>query len=71
MAKTRFRSDVSEAMYNAASGLHRVKIIDKKMMREYDDLCIEKAPEFNPRQERVASSPMSVSQPTERVRYLD
>ncbi|BBU32428.1 transcriptional regulator (plasmid) [Burkholderia sp. THE68] len=46
MAKTRFRSDASEAIHSAASGLHHAKVIDKKTMREYDDLCIEKAPEF-------------------------
>ncbi|BCQ27093.1 DNA-binding transcriptional regulator (plasmid) [Caballeronia sp. NK8] len=46
MSKTRFRSDASEATHSAASGLHRAKVIDKKTMREYDDLCIEKAPEF-------------------------
>jgi putative transcriptional regulator len=47
MAKTRFKSDASEAIHSAASGLHRAKVIDKKTMREYEDLCIEPAPEFN------------------------
>ena len=49
MAKTRFRSDASEAIHSAASGLYRAKVIDKKTMREYDDLCIEEAPAFNPK----------------------
>ncbi|BFG75238.1 DNA-binding transcriptional regulator [Paraburkholderia terrae] len=47
MAKTRFRSDTSEAIHSAASGLHRANVIDKKTMREYDELCIEEVPEFN------------------------
>jgi putative transcriptional regulator len=47
MAQTKFRSDASEAIHSAASGLHRAKVIDEKTMREYNDLCIEEAPEFN------------------------
>ncbi|BCF91921.1 MULTISPECIES: helix-turn-helix domain-containing protein [Paraburkholderia] len=47
MAKTRSRSDASEAIHSAASGLHRANVIDKKTMREYDELCIEEVPEFN------------------------
>jgi putative transcriptional regulator len=47
MAKTRYRSDAAEAVHSAALGLYRAQVIDKKMMREYDDLCVEKAPEFS------------------------
>lgn len=47
MTNTRDRSDASEAVHSAASGLHRAKVVDTKTMREYDDLCIEKAPEFS------------------------
>ena len=42
MAKTRYRSDAAEAVHSAALGLYRAQVIDKKMMREYDDLCVEK-----------------------------
>jgi len=62
MAKTRFRSDASEAIHSAASGLHRSKVIDKKTMREYDDLCIEKAPEFNPQEIARIRKGVKVSQ---------
>jgi putative transcriptional regulator len=62
MVKTRFRSDASEAIHSAASGLHRAKIIDKKTMREYDDLCIEKAPEFNPQEIAQIRKGVKVSQ---------
>jgi putative transcriptional regulator len=62
MAKTRFRSDASEAIHSAASGLHRAKVIDKKTMREYDDLCIEKAPEFNPQEIARIRKGVKVSQ---------
>lgn len=48
MAKSRFKSDATEAIHSAASGLYRAALIDKKTMREYDDLCIEAAPQFDP-----------------------
>lgn len=62
MTKTRFRSDASEAIHSAAVGLHRAKVIDKKTMREYDDLCIEKAPEFNPQEIARIRKGVNVSQ---------
>ena len=48
MAKGRFKSDATEAIHSAASGLYRASLIDKKTMREYDDLCIEADPTFDP-----------------------
>ena len=62
MAKTRFRSDASEAIHSAASGLYRAKVIDKKKMREYDDLCIEEAPVFNPKDIAHIRKGVNVSQ---------
>lgn len=62
MSKTRFKSDAMEAIHSAASGLHRAKVIDKKTMREYDELCIEKAPEFNPKQIARIREGVKVSQ---------
>jgi putative transcriptional regulator len=62
MTKAHFRSDASEAIHSAASGLHRAKVIDKKTMREYDDLCIEKAPDFNAQQITRIRKDVNVSQ---------
>jgi putative transcriptional regulator len=62
MPKTRFRSDASEAIHSAASGPHRAKPIDKKTMREYDDLCIKKAPEFDPQEIAQIREGVKVSQ---------
>jgi putative transcriptional regulator len=62
MAKTRFRSDASQAIHSAASGLHRARVIDKQTMREFDDLCIEKAPEFNPQEIAGIRKGVNVSQ---------
>jgi putative transcriptional regulator len=62
MPKGHFRTDASEAIHSAASGLHRAKVIDKKTMREYDDLCIEKAPEFNAKEIARIRKSVNVSQ---------
>ncbi|MGA3948939.1 helix-turn-helix domain-containing protein [Ralstonia nicotianae] len=47
MTETRFKSDASEAVHSAASGLHRAGLTGKKTMREYDALCIEAVPAFD------------------------
>ncbi|CAB3754764.1 helix-turn-helix domain-containing protein [Paraburkholderia humisilvae] len=62
MAKARYKSDASEAIHSAASGLYRAKVIDKKTMREYDDLCIEEAPEFSAKQIASIRKTVNVSQ---------
>lgn len=62
MPKTRFKSDASEAIHRAASGLHRAKVIDKKTMRDYDELCIDKAPEFKPQEIARIRKGVNVSQ---------
>jgi putative transcriptional regulator len=62
MAKTRFKSDASEAIHSAAAGLYRTKAIDKKTMREFDELCIEKAPDFSAREIARITEAVKVSQ---------
>lgn len=62
MAKTRYKSDASEAIHSAAVGLHRAKVIDKKTMREYDDLCIEEAPKYSATQIARIREDVNVSQ---------
>jgi len=47
-AQIKFKSDAFEAIHQAASGLEKSKAISKKTMREYDALCIAKAPDYNP-----------------------
>jgi len=62
MAKTQFKSELDEAIHGAASGLYRAKVIDKKTMREYDDLCIEAAPDFDPKEIARIREAVHVSQ---------
>jgi putative transcriptional regulator len=40
MAKNEFRSDIAEAVHESARGLHRIGLIDKKTMREFDAACL-------------------------------
>ncbi len=46
-AQTKFKSDAFEAVHQAASSLQKANAITKKTMREYDALCIAKAPIYN------------------------
>lgn len=45
-AQTKFKSDAFDAIHQAASGLVKANGISKKTMREYDALCISKAPVY-------------------------
>lgn len=62
MPKERFKSAASEAIHSAASDLYGAKVISKKTMREYDDLCIEKAPDFNAKEIARIRKDVKVSQ---------
>ena len=42
MTKTRFRSAVAEAVHDGVSGMHRLGLVDKKTMREFDIRCLTK-----------------------------
>ncbi|MBK3780075.1 hypothetical protein G3A43_07380 [Paraburkholderia aspalathi] len=45
MVKRRYRTEASEAIHSAASALAQASVIDRKAMREYDELCIEEVRE--------------------------
>jgi putative transcriptional regulator len=38
--KTKFRSPIAEAMHETVRGMHRVGLIDKKTMRDFDVRCL-------------------------------
>ena len=38
--KTKYRSKISEAVHETASGLHRIGLIDQTTMREFDASCL-------------------------------
>jgi putative transcriptional regulator len=41
--KTKFRSPIAEAMHETVSGMHRLGLVDKKTMREFDVRCLTNA----------------------------
>ena len=67
-AKT--KSDAFAAVHSAAKGLHRAGAISKTTMREYDALCLNAIPEFNPREIKRIREHVHVSQPVF-ARYLN
>ena len=46
--KPKFRSDIAEAMHETARGMHRVGLIDKATMREFDLSCLTTVEELAP-----------------------
>jgi len=38
--KTKFRSPIAEAMHDTVRGMHRLGLVDKKTMREFDVRCL-------------------------------
>ena len=39
-AKSRFRSDVAEIVHEGVRGMHRLGLVDKQTMREFDVRCL-------------------------------
>lgn len=63
MTKRKFKSDIFESVHESASALARVGAIDKATMREFDEACIAKAPEFKADQIKRIREQAKVSQP--------
>ena len=67
--RTRFKSDVDEAIHSAASDLFKVGAIDKATMRDFDASCLVPAA-IKPRQIKQLRERHRVSQPVF-ARYLN
>lgn len=63
MAKSRFESDSFEAIHSAASGLHRTGVVDKRTMRQFDEMCLVDAPHFDAKEIVSIRKTAKVSQP--------
>ena len=57
------KSDAFSAIHSAAKGLHKVKVISKTTMREYDDLCLNLVAEINAQDIKRIREHVHVSQP--------
>ena len=68
--KPKFKSDAFEAIHSAAAGMFRTDTIDKATMREFDESCLAKPPQFAPLDIKRLRERNRVSQPVF-ARYLN
>jgi len=64
------KNDAFAAIHSAAKGLHKVGMISKTTMREYDDLCLNTVSEINAQKIKRIREHVHVSQPVF-ARYLN
>ena len=69
-AKTKFKSDLSEAIHSSATALHKVGAIDKATMRDFDARHLVVPAEIAPAQIKQLREANNVSQPVF-ARYLN
>ncbi|WP_254798601.1 hypothetical protein [Sphingobium sp. AS12] len=48
MARSKYKSDISEALHTSAEALYKVRAIDKAMMRDFDARHLTVPPEIEP-----------------------
>jgi putative transcriptional regulator len=68
--KAKPKTDAFAAIHGAAKGLHRVGVIGKTTMRQYDDLCLEQTAELAAEDIKRIREHVHVSQPVF-ARYLN
>ena len=68
--KPKYRSDASEAIHSAVSGMYRAGTIDKATMREFDESCLAAPRPMEPERIRRIRTLQRVSQPVF-ARYLN
>jgi putative transcriptional regulator len=68
--KTRFQTDISEAIHGSAAALHKVGAIDKATMRDFDARHLSVPPMIEPAQIKELRETNKVSQPVF-ARYLN
>lgn len=70
MRKNSFKSDAFEAIHSAVSGMVRAGTVSKVTLREFDDLCLEKALDLSPEEIKHLREGSHLSQPVF-ARYLN
>lgn len=61
MAK-RYKSDLRAALHETVEGLHRIGLVDKKTMREFDESCLTSVEKLSPREIQALRKREGVSQ---------
>ena len=49
MAKNRYRSEIAGAVHEGVRGMHRLGLVDKKTMREFDVRCLTTVDKLSPK----------------------
>jgi putative transcriptional regulator len=68
--KSKFKSDISEAIHSSAAMLHKVGVLDKATMRDFDGRHLIVPSEIEPAQIKQIREANNVSQPVF-ARYLN
>ena len=61
--KTKFKSDIKEAIHSSASALYLAGVINKVTMRSFDESCLSITDEFKPDQIKKMRIASKMSQP--------
>ncbi len=61
MAK-RYKSELMAAVHEAVEGLHRIGLVDKKTMREFDESCLTTVEKLSPHEIQALREREGVSQ---------
>ena len=48
MTKSKFRSEIAEAMHETVRGMHRLGLVDKQTMRDFDVRCLTSIEDLKP-----------------------
>jgi len=60
--KKQYRSDIAASVHETAEGLHKAGLMDKKTMREFDELCLTPITPLTPDEIRDIRENENVSQ---------
>ena len=61
--KKNYSSEAFEAIHESAKALHKIKAIDKKTMRHFDDICLASVENITPEAIKAIRDKEKVSQP--------
>ena len=48
MTKSKYRSEIAEAMHETVRGMHRLGLVDKQTMRDFDVRCLTSIEDLKP-----------------------
>ena len=60
--KKKYRSDALRSAHVTVEGLHRIGLVDKKTMREFDESCLTNVEDLSPREIAAIRRSAGVSQ---------